>query len=714
MAEALWLLPMAKFARYMTLEKLTKYVFGAILVGASISTFAVSLGRMRGTAIVGRPFDVTLVARLGDDEQLSTLCFDAEVSFGDDLISPARVNTSLAAGGNAREVLVRVRTSSAVDEPVVTVNVREGCLQKNTRKYVFLAEVLTGNAADLTVSNGEVAGPASMQRPVPGGHGGGASRAERVADAAVAPSGFLRKRVPPRPGNSRPAKSPHKAVNGMSGMSARVAAKRALDSAGKSSRSRLKLDLLELAAERDPVLRASSELLTQPSAAPQPRTRKATLWQALNAQPQEVLRDGQRLKTLEDDVARMLEQSRLTDKAVSDLRVQLDQSRGERFSNWLVYALAASLLLSWVTAAYLWSGNRREYGAKNGSPWWRKGSGADGGRALGVDPEELSDVMRHGRHAPAGAPASGKFTPDYTHEEEPLRDFTLGEADVPSAHRFKTLEPVAARDSVEFSISLPSMTGMPPRIVNAEELFDVQQQADFFVSLGDVDKAVGVLRHHIADSEETSALAYLDLFDLYHQLGRKADYQTLSEDFSRTFNARVPAFESYKAVTQGLESHEAVLSRIVALWPTPKVLEVIEESIFLKPDSRNEVFSLAAYRELLLLHAIAKKVVTPSASPKSSVYSAVAQPALSGFANTSIQPLSAQLQELPILPDTSGPTQPLATPHVGVDIDLNFDSDDFQGKPDAAPVRLRDHGMPACFTHDSLEFDAFTMESPSR
>ena len=54
------------------------------------------------------------------------------------------------------------------------------------------------------------------------------------------------------------------------------------------------------------------------------------------------------------------------------------------------------------------------------------------------------------------------------------------------------------------------------------------------------------------------------------------------------------------------------MARIVALWPSHKVLEVIEESIFRKPGSvEGEAFDLDAYRELLLLYAIAKEVVEP-------------------------------------------------------------------------------------------------------
>jgi hypothetical protein len=81
------------------------------------------------------------------------------------------------------------------------------------------------------------------------------------------------------------------------------------------------------------------------------------------------------------------------------------------------------------------------------------------------------------------------------------------------------------------------------------------------------------------------------------------------------FNAQVPAFDDYTMDSHGLEFYVAAWTRIESLWPTPKVLDVLEESIFRKPDSRSEVFSLAAYRELLLLHSIAKKIIAPPCTP---------------------------------------------------------------------------------------------------
>jgi len=173
------------------------------------------------------------------------------------------------------------------------------------------------------------------------------------------------------------------------------------------------------------------------------------------------------------------------------------------------------------------------------------------------------------------------------------------------------LPPVSRLDRMDFSLSMPHT----PRAVKAEELFDVQHQAEFFISIGKHEQAVAVLRSHISEEVQTSALVYLDLFSLYHQLRRREDFEGLRVEFNRLFNADLPPFESYSGTGPGLEAYQAALSRIVSLWPTPKVLEVIEESVFRKPGARAEAFGLEAYRELLFLYGIAKEIVQSQPAP---------------------------------------------------------------------------------------------------
>ena len=631
-------------------EKSLKCLLGALLMVLAANALAASLGRVRDAAIVGGPLDVTLSAQLDGAENPSSVCLSAEVFFGDSQISPDKVRTSISPGAGAGEVLVRIRTTVVLDEPVVTLYAREGCQQKNSRKYVLLAEMLGDNS--VPVPSTFVQAPAVAAAGTAAPSQAGPSKAKPQTRPSTAMASSLTMPPARRVGKQAPPPAPVRKPG-----------------------PRLQLAPVDLAAERDPALRASPELLTLPSADAQQRASAAALWQALNAQPQDMVRDSQRLKSLESDVAAMLAQSRKTEQAVTDLRGQLEQARQERYSNWLVYALGAVLLLALLAAGFFWRRDRQH--ALRLSHWWDKEAGQ--GKASGFA-DETGPASRSAGLAPAPMPAV---------------DLNLDALQFESTRKLPASRPVEAVDRPEFLPSLGGLSGMP-RIVNAEELFDVQQQADFFVSLGHPDKAVDVLRLHIMDNVETSALVYLDLFDLYHSLGRKDDYDALRKGFHRMFNAQVPAFDDYAMDTHGLEYYVAALTRIESLWPTPKVLDVLEESIFRKPDSRSEVFSLAAYRELLLLHSIAKKIVTRPAEPGEGAGApapgapslAAALPQASSFGPTNILPLSARLQEAPpplpvalpvvgaaafsteIVPSLDL-TRPPVSPRLGLDIDLS-------------------------------------------
>jgi hypothetical protein len=660
-------------------ESPIKSLLGAFLLTAAASSSAVSLGTMRGATVIGRTFDVSLTTQVNSSDGLATLCVAADVFFGDNQLPSNRVSISVDKGASAREALVRIRTNSTVDEPVVTVVVRSGCTQIYTRKYVLLAEILDDSTSQTPAIIGESMSSASVRIPSP-------ITRDSDIDTTAAPS------VPAR--SSQGTKAPmiqiaRKAPR-VERPSVRLAARAVLEPVATSPRARLKLDPLDLTAERDPVLRSSMEMLTAPSTDIQQRAAGAALWQAINAQPDDVLRGNQQLKSLEANVASLLAQDSKTQQVTLELRAQLEQARTQRYSNPLVYALVGLLTLTLLAAFFFWTRSRRKIEDLSDGQWWRK--------------ETESDDKLDG-------PASSSLNQDETTRNNKLgisdratatsgaTDLDLGEARVteqkpsrasPAARPFKQLDP---KDRSSFSPSLATLTGVT-RIVNAEELFDVQEQADFFVSLGDFEKAVEVLRSHITGNVETSALAYLGLFEIYHSLGRKTDYELLSKEFKRTFNAQVPPFYDYSTDTHGLEFYTTALSRIQVLWPTPKVLDVIEESIFRKPDSGNEAFSLAAYRELLLLHAIVKEIIeqlaglddpglsgafTPPTPSDPKVFSSRA----AEFTATNIKPLSADLDNYSIrhlfFEKQFDLTRPHSSPRIGVDIDLSLDFDDLSG-----------------------------------
>ncbi|RYG13956.1 MAG: hypothetical protein EON92_03885, partial [Burkholderiales bacterium] len=615
------------------LPKLRHTALAVALLLAALSSSALTLGRPRGAVIIGQPLDVAIPVRVENDEDASAQCYEADVFLGDTRISGGRTSVAIEPGSSPQDMVVRVRSSAVVDEPVVSIYLRAGCAQRSTRRYVLLADVASEVVNPLNLP--------SMSRPAPvpstatgtaqssgapatsraspgsrasratgntvggaaGGTAGGATGSGSVASASVdtaptqAAADRRRQRQEARAaqaaaGTTSPASAPGPAAVVPSPAPARDSiVKRKPEPA---SRSRLKLDPLDLLVEVDPVLKGSAEILTPITENLQARAEAAALWRALNAQPLDILRDTQRLQGLEADMKSLRDVSARNQASVADLQARLQKAEGERYANVLVYALGGLLLAALALAGFLFWRSRNTAGEQ---VWWN-------GRTDDVEHEPIIGPSER----PAGA--SGKplteVDVDLGMDENlfaSLKTRPVSGPAVTAPPRY--VAPPAVQHS-DFSGSLPGMS----RAVNAEELFDIQQQADFFMSLGQHDQAIEVLKNHISDNVETSALAYLDLLKIYHSLERRADYDLLRADFNRVFNAQVPLFDSYSDASNGLESYQTAMSRIEALWPSAKVLEIIEESIFRKPGTGDgEAFDLEAYRELLLLYAIAKDVV---------------------------------------------------------------------------------------------------------
>lgn len=634
-----------------------------------LAGIALTLGRTSGAVLIGQALDLRIPVRLEAGEDAASLCFEADVFHADARVDKSRVQINVQGGPGPQDAMLRVRSTALVDEPVVTVYLRAGCGQKVTRRYVLLADLASdvaassagglplpgsvlANASAAADSAGSVGAPSSAARsPASASARGTAAerRRQRRAAAAAAASdaaqtAAVAEAMPAASASASASAAPRAARP-------RTATASVVRRPPEASRSRLRLDPLDLAAEREPVLRASSEMLSTPADNDARRSEAAALWRAINAQPQDILRDAQRLQILEADVKVLRSQSVKTEASLKQLRSSLEQAESDKYLNWLVYLLVALLAAALGVAGWLWRG-RQSRGVARPDNWWQRR--ARRRTFLGEDDLDLGlDEAFHSRppsqtlartgkgKAKPQSPEAADVRVDLDLDDEPVFDRVRTKAD--SAAQPPRMPP--RMDMPDFQVSLPGSS----RAVNAEELFDIQQQADFFISLGQYDQAIEVLKNHISDNVETSALAYLDLLKIYHTLDRRDDYDALREDFNKVFNAQVPEFENFSNQSSGLEAYQSALSRIEALWPSPKVLEIIEESIFRKPGSGDgEAFDLEAYRELLLLYAMAKDVVDRRSDIMDFDLSGAGamadrdEPApATDFSATNIQPLSA-------------------------------------------------------------------------
>ncbi len=615
---------------------ITRAALAIGLLALAFASGAATLGRMHGAALIGRPLDLSVQVQLSDGEDAGSPCLEADVFHADNRQDPGRIRVTFQPGAQAQSGLVRIVSAAPVDEPLVTVYLRAGCSQKSSRRYVLLADIVSDVLAapvTATASRATPAAPARAAAAVLAPAGSGAALTQSGAEPARHPS---------------TAQAPARAVlraprtqQPSTGVRARIGT-----ALGKS---RLKLDMLDLTQERDPTLRASLELLSVPTDSAPRRAQAAALWRALNASPEDILRDAARVQAMDADIGALKAITTRNQIGLKDLGVRLRQAESERYANWLVYLLGALLLLGSLALGWLW--RRRD------SPrevWWR-------GSELGVAgpssrlPEAL-DTARPTEISPrvAVAPALTQVDIDLGVPAPRPQSPTPAPATVASA---KGASPVARPPAPVKRGVAPGFglsTGGHLRDVHTQELVDIRHQAEFFLSLGQADQAIEILEHRLEESGESSPLVFLDLLSIFHGLGRKSDYDLLRSDFNRLFTGRMPMFAAYTDQGQALDAYPDVVQRIGALWPSARVLEFMEDCIFRNPgDESGPTFDMAAYDELLLLHGVAKRLVRV---PTDGVESKSAGLMRSPFkTNTVPVPVEASRRGLPM---------PAADPHV--------------------------------------------------
>jgi hypothetical protein len=594
---------------------------------------------MRGPVLVGRPLEVSVPVSLeGTDGDAP--CADADVFLGEQKLT--RAPTVRFEPGLNRQGVLRILSPIPVDEPMVTVYLRVGCGQSVTRRYVMLAEL----PPDIEPATTAAAAAAAVRPAAPAA----ASRSPVVAQAApAAPAAARPAETPPlvrRPREAPPALAPVPAVAAIAA-AARAPGAAAAPRPGpqkeaapepRGAHSQLKVDLLDLAAERDPTLRLSSELNLQPTTDPQARQTAAALWAALQRSPEDVLRDGQRAQALERDIGALRAQTQQNAAAVGQMRAQVERARTDR-NLASVLAVVLLALLAALAGWMLWQ--------------WRRARRLDNVARWFENPREpaLAEFPVAAPAAPVAGAAAAMPGP------EPRPDSGTPAVGPAAASAIAQATPSGwgTMPHAEFQASV----GGTIRMVGVQELIDVHDKADFFLALGQHDQAIAILEAHVHDQVETSALAWMDLLEQYFKLGRRADFERLRAEFRQRFSVQVPDFDHFDQPTSSLENYGRALSRIVALWPSQRVLNVIEESIFRKPGLPGaEPFSLEAYRELVLLYHIAKDV-----APVEDSLSAPLEYKPTDFPSTSLQPLN--MLDLPERPSALAAPAPASMPAPG-------------------------------------------------
>jgi len=603
------------------------FVFGLVVPAAQAAGFAES----SAAAVLGQPLDFTVALRTEPGEAIGPECVAAEVTAGDRRLSSDQVRSAIQVTGidSAR---VRVVSTVSMDEPVVTIQVSVGCRSRISRRFVVFADppiaamsapVVSALALAPSSSSPPAAPPTSSVPSTPGA--GEAAAAPTAAPAPAPRAAAPRSARPARAAAASPAPRPRReareaAVARTPGV-ARVAAEA---KAATPTAPRLQLDLSEpprsteaLAIERaiEAVAQAASATRAAASAASAAQDRIAAL-------------------------ERTVEQLRGESNRSRDLTVQMREqfAQAQTASRWLYPLLAAVLLLGAAAAwlAFQLSQVRREkqstwHAPAAPGPLTAPGTEpAPSKQATSPIPFVTSEIAMPplaasaARARPAAAPAwppPAPRDPDLPSEPFQRSGFVANDGDGDG----DTLPP----DLVPLSLAERTLS-LPPharhvdnhegaaRDVSIEELLDLEQQAEFFVVLGQDEAAVDLLVEHLRSTGGGSPLPYLKLLEIYHRRGDKDAYERTRTRFNHRFNAYAPEWETGLLYGRSLEDYTGIVPRLQQVWPRPlDAMAELEALLFRK--SRGDMFDLPAYREVLFLYSLARDLFDREAADTGSI-----------------------------------------------------------------------------------------------
>ena len=284
---------------------------GLVLAGTALGSDALTLGKARGAAWIGQPLELVAPVQLDPGQTDVGLCAEADVFYGDSRQEASRVQVQSTPSEQADTINLKITSSAAIDEPIVSVYLRAGCAQKSTRKFVLLAD-FPNEVVPSRVSAPTAPSIVSVTPPM------------TPSSAPAALSAPVTKALASRSRPAKPARSPKQPV-------IRVTKQTATQAEGKP---RLRLDPIEEFGERIRALEAASA--------------KANV-------QENIARDSQKLQALESDSRSLLNQAAKNEAALADIRARLEKTQGDRVPVAVLYGLAALVVLALGAMAFLWT-----------------------------------------------------------------------------------------------------------------------------------------------------------------------------------------------------------------------------------------------------------------------------------------------------------------------------------------------------------------------
>lgn len=638
---------------FLNTKIIRRVTFMVTSIVLSTAGHAVTLGDLRGSAVLGQALDVSAWIDAGDGEAISEACLSAQLLFGDVPQSHPKLHLQKPATNAATASWVRITSSAAVNEPVVTLVLSTTCGATTSRRYVLLsdfaqADLPTVNASPAAKSTGAASPSKKTTSPVETDLPPLAALPLTSADKASAPAHKVRPKSAKVAATAAPKKKLSPKLRLLNPVQPHAAGAEPDD-----GHLVLKLDSELLILNPDEMAAMAARRVTLPSLAPEG----------------DALKSSAQIETLQNDLKTFKDIAAKNQIALAGLEIKLRQAEDERIPVIWLYVLGALLVAALAALAWVL---RQQQNAKKS--WWQQ---AD---ASMMEAETMGPITHVEPSEPE--PSEPAITPDS--EMTPVaRKATPISLDFDLDHLSNTAE----TDTVRLDMTSPSPFGATSDL-HSEAISDLRQQAEFFVSLGQTSRAIDLLHLQIQDSAHPNPLVYLDLLTLYHSQGMKSDFRELRKQFNRQFRCQVPDFPCFKQEGKILLGYPELLAELVSSWSNGDAAAFLDDCIFRRDASALHVdFDLAAFRDLLLLRTLVKTTDDHASSTParpSDVKSHQPAPAnvpdldVSHYTSNSASDFSAMPNTKPVTPSTwfTPPTVPTTE-----ELDMEFPIDMFKTTP---------------------------------
>lgn len=546
---------------------------------------ALGMGRPQVHSALGKPLDVTVPLTLAEGEQLTDACVRGEVSAGEARVPAGLLQMRIE--GEAGERRIRLQSLVRVDEPALRITLALGCPLRLTREFnAFIDPPAQAAAASLPAAAPAPslpAAPAAVLSPV----GEAASRAVLEPAAAAPRAPAARPRAKPRP---------------------------------KSTAPRLVLERPEVLVSQAPQRPGVPETDMTPELEAQIAQLEQTVAQ-LRAELEA------RLQAQAAGPAAFVAASAVAAQAAQAASVPTPEpfasaptpppreARASAYRDPMTWLL--TLGLSLVAGAAAFYGSRwRDERARRERAYWRAmhavEGAADAAPVLPQAPAAASPGM-----APPVASSAVALPDEGQHQATrpqprpmawppaPLAAPVLPEAPAQSPTGLQATQPLPVQaDAVPASAA--AVPVLSQELSVADELLDLQQQAEFLQLLGQHDAAADLLAGRLARGN-AGAMPYLMLMELCQQRGEPEVFAELARQFEQRFRTMAPAWAQSLSRGRSLDASPSVIAHLQVVWADPSAaMQMLRDLLARGAGPGATHFDLPAYRDLLTLYSVAR------------------------------------------------------------------------------------------------------------